>query len=172
MSTNRRSLRLFHVRSQIMRRMTLRSTIIVASMAFVSGSSFAQANLCGSGEQTVWSCTAKAKIYSLCAAKSGSPKENYLQYRVGTPARIELVFPSVRRPPAGVFRYFLYNTTASVQFENAGYQYAINETINGEASIEVTKGDRIVASVRCDKSTDTLTLTSTIGQFKNMGIYE
>ena len=155
-----------------MSRITLGSTIIVALMALVSGSSFAQESLCDSSEQTVWSCTTKAKIYSLCAAKSGNPGKNYLQYRVGTPARMELIFPSFRRPPAGVFRYLLYNTTASVQFENAGYQYAIDETINGEASIEVTKGDRIIASVQCDTSTDTLTLTSTIGQFKDMGIYE
>jgi hypothetical protein len=152
--------------------MTLRSTIIVALFALISGPSVAQESLCDSSEQTVWSCTTKAKIYSLCAPKSGNPEKTYLQYRVGTPTRTELIFPSFRRPPTGVFRYLLYNTTASVQFENAGYQYAIYETINGKASIEVTKRDRTVASIQCDASTDTLTLTSTIGQFKDMGIYE
>lgn len=155
-----------------MSRLTLGSTIIAVLLAFVSGSSTAQGSLCDRSEQTVWSCTKKARIYSLCGPNSGSQEKAYLQYRVGTLARKEFVFPSSHGPPAGVFRYLLYNKSASVQFENDGYRYAIDATINGKASIEVKKGDRMIASIQCDASTDTLTLTSTIGQFREMGIYD
>ena len=149
-----------------------RFLVLGASLALVIGSASAQASLCASNEQTVWSCTRKAKVYSLCASvpKSGKPDKAYLQYRAGTPKRIEFVYPSTLRPPAGIFKYELRNILAPIEFENAGPKYVIEENINGAASVEVSRGDTVVADVACSTSTNTLTLTTIMGQFSEMGI--
>lgn len=155
-----------------MRRMKLPSAILGASLALACGAAAAQASLCARDEQTVWSCTRKAKIYSLCASMPKSVKADklYLQYRVGTPKHTEFVFPSTRRPPAGIFKYDLRNTMAQIAFQNAGYAYLIEENINGVASVYVTRDDKTIAEIGCDTSTDTLTLTTMMEQFSEMGI--
>jgi hypothetical protein len=152
--------------------MPLRFPILGAALALAIGSAWAQASLCASNEQTVWSCASKAKVYSLCAPMPTSVKADkaYLQYRVGTPKHIEFVYPSTLRPPAGIFKYDLRHITANIEFENQGYKYVIEENINGVASVEVSRGDTTIAQVACRTSTNTLTLTTTMQQFSEMGI--
>ena len=132
----------------------------------------AKGELCEPNEQTIWSCAKGAKRYALCASKEIGAATSYLQYRAGVPARPDFVFPATRRPPKGVFKFANYNKTARVHFENAGYRYEILESIYGQATIDVAKGAKSVASIKCDTSTDTLTLNTTMEQFHQMGISE
>lgn len=160
------------MRDQCMIRHKLSSAIITSLITFASGFSAAQENLCEDHEEVIWSCSSAIKVYSLCGSEHVKDEPGYLKYRAGTTKETEFVYPDSSQAPRDVFKYRLLNTTAVVEFENGGYRYLIYESINGEATIEVDKDGKTVANIECDSSTDTLTLTPTIKQFKAMGIYQ
>jgi len=138
--------------------------LLATASLLLATSSWGQA--CATGEDVVWSCETKAKTYALCASKDLARDRGYLQYRVEHQRRTEFVFPEQHRPPAGLFLYELFNKSAQVSFTNGAYAYAMLEGISGVAEIEVTRNERRVAVVKCLRSSDTLTLTSTIKRFE------
>lgn len=159
-------------RAQLVRRWTLLSLSVLLASTALAGISHAETSLCKPDEQTLWSCSAKSKTYSVCASGDLDGASGYMQYRAGTMSAIELSYPEGFRHPKGAFAYSLLAKGASLEFENKGYQYAIYEPLMGAPSIVVSQASRELASIQCDTSTDTLTLTTTIDQLKAVGIVE
>jgi hypothetical protein len=85
--------------------------------------------LCQSNEKVVFGCTAGDKMLSLRASPKFTSTSGYMQYRFGTPTKIELTYPEARKPPKG---YFWHSSTLysggfdeRVRFKNQGVQYLI-----------------------------------------------
>ena len=76
---------------------TLTGATRVLLLTFVTDAALAAApppTLCKQGEKEVFSCTTKArKTASLCASPDFSAKGGTLQYRYGSPAKLELQYP-------------------------------------------------------------------------------
>ena len=149
----------------------LRALVLVALSLF-SMSSIAQQSLCARGEVTEWSCTAKKKVYSLCASQDLSPTAGYMQYRAGRISKLEFAFPESRENPKGHFLLRLAPRGASLSFTSEGYEYFVYEPLAGPTTIDISKGRTPVRSITCNSATDTLTLTKTLNRFKLLGIYE
>jgi hypothetical protein len=148
------------------------SACLFAAISFFHLSAIAQPSLCTQGEITEWSCTAKKKIYSLCASKDLGAATGYMQYRAGKASKTEFVFPERLEHPKGNFRLVLQAKGVMLSFSNAGYEYAIYEPLAGSTRIDVAnvQGSK-VADVTCNSATDTLTLTTTMERFERLGIY-
>jgi hypothetical protein len=70
---------------------------LIAMFCTLSASAYAVPTLCLSDEQAIFSChTATKKIISVCASKELAPDHGYLQYRFGTPDKIEVSVPADR----------------------------------------------------------------------------
>lgn len=148
------------------------STCLLAAISFFHLNAMAQPSLCAPNEVTEWSCAAKKKIYSLCSSKDLGANAGYMQYRAGNASKTEFVFPERQAHPKGNFRLDLQAKGVVLSFSNAGYEYAIYESVEGSTLIDVTKSQGAqVAAVTCNSATDTLTLTSTMKRFELLGIY-
>ena len=128
--------------------MRLSSSILVASVVIcivavtaASGPNAAQmqrGSLCESTEKIVFSCTVgkTAKLVSLCSSQELTKDRGYLQYRFGTPGKIELEFPNQREQTQSAFKYSHYFRAqidrTEISFASGGYQYAIFDDYNGE----------------------------------------
>jgi hypothetical protein len=63
----------------------------------ISSTAFAAPTLCLSAEENVFSChTATKKMISVCASKDMAADHGYLQYRFGSPGKVEVVVPADR----------------------------------------------------------------------------
>lgn len=60
-------------------------------------------DLCKPEEKLVFGCVLERKIAAICASANLSSREGYAQYRFGTPARIELTYPTPLAHPDGHF---------------------------------------------------------------------
>lgn len=129
------------------------------------------ASLCQSGEQTVWSCQAHGKVYSVCASKVLTATTGFMQYRAGTPAKVDFRYPAKRVHPMGKFQYSLLARGASLEFKNGGYDYYLGEALIGGDNIQVSKAEHEFPAIQCEASTESLTLTTTMGLMKSAGIY-
>jgi hypothetical protein len=133
----------------------------------------AGASHCTADEVQFWSCSAKGKVYELCASRDLGKETGYLQYRAGRIGRVELVFPPGRSNPLGVFSYRLFNRHASLSFNIGEYQYELIDKLIGSSEIDVLKsGHGSVPTLTCERSTQTLTDTATIELFKVVGLYD
>lgn len=133
----------------------------------------AGASHCTADEVQFWSCSAKGKVYELCASRDLGKGTGYLQYRAGRLGKVELVFPSERSNPLGVFSYRLFNRHASLSFNIGEYQYELIDKLIGRSEINVLKSSRgSVPTLTCERSTQTLTDTATIDLFKIVGLYD
>jgi hypothetical protein len=142
--------------------------------AFVALSGYARADdiptLCHSNEQTVWSCHAHTKTYSVCASKLLRPNEGYLQYRAATLAKLEFQFPEKPVPPKGLFQYSVVSHGAILDFKKGAYAYSIGEDLNGSDSVSVTKQGKTLAAIECQTSTQSLTYNTTMELMSSAGI--
>jgi hypothetical protein len=101
----------------------------------------------------------KNKTASVCASKDLAEDKGYVQYRFGSPGKIELEFPKDRKDSAQKFKYTRYTrplvTMLTLKFETGGVVYEIHDDDNSEekppvraASIDVADGAK-AASVVC-----------------------
>lgn len=146
--------------------------VVLVAAALFAPVALAQSNLCSKDEVTVWSCSTKAKVYSLCASRDLSPSSGYLQYRAGKGAKAEFAFPDPPQPPRGHFLLRLAPRGASLSFKNGDYDYWIYEPLAGSTTIDVLKAGKPIGTVTCSWSSDTLTLTETLNRFQALGAYE
>ncbi len=62
-----------------------------------------------------------------------------MQYRASNGGKLTFTFPSLKKPPLGLFKYTSFvNGDASIEFANDGYQYALVDPLRGKSSIFVT----------------------------------
>jgi len=131
------------------------------------------ASHCIAGERTLWSCSAKGKVYELCASADLSKDSGYIQYRAGRLGRIEFIFPEERRHPRGRFRFRPYARDAGLQFINGQYEYELFDQLIGVSEIRIWRKDgKFLSTISCGSSNEILTDTATFNLFKRVGIDE
>ncbi|GLQ91195.1 hypothetical protein GCM10007901_01450 [Dyella acidisoli] len=119
-----------------------------------------QGSLCRPPEKTYYSChTVNHKIMSLCGALPGA-----LQYRFGTPGKIELQYPDKAADGTKLMRYayyFRFQTNYSeVVFDHNGYSYTVfdyDENDYGErhsAGVRVAGSNGVEHEVKCKEPVD------------------
>jgi hypothetical protein len=95
------------------------------------------AGLCRSNERTIFSCELKEnhKFVSMCSSKNMTNRSGFIQYRYGTPNKIEFTFPKNLNNSQAEFGYDEYSrpdlSTFVVGFDSGGYRYEISETTEG-----------------------------------------
>jgi len=88
-----------------------------------------QRYLCKAQETLLFGCDSGPKMISICASQGFSATTGYVQYRFGTPDKIELTYPETPSPPKGHF--WLSSTSysgggeAHLRFTNHGVTYAV-----------------------------------------------
>ena len=111
------------------------------------------AGLCTVEETTVFSCELKQnhKVVSLCASKSFTEQDSFLQYRFGQPSKIELAYPKELKDSLARFGYDDYSrpdlSTFIVGFDNGGYRYELMETTEGGSDDSTTTRKLVVTSL-------------------------
>ena len=84
-------------------------------------------NLCHADEDVLFSCDLEKKVAALCASHGVTATSGYIQYRFGTLAKLEFVYPSELKPPKGNFFHsftlFGGGDGNRIRFENAGHEY-------------------------------------------------
>ncbi len=138
--------------------------LTICALIFVTvspdASATSQATLCNPGERVVFSCSLKrpAKLVALCASKSLTKENGYLQYRFGVPGKIELEYPNPLEGSTKSFRYHHYFRAqvdlTEISFTNNGVEYTIFDNYNGEEKPAVSEEGVTIS----DKGKDT-TLT-------------
>ena len=113
--------------------------------------------LCSGDEQTIWTCEAGNKTYSVCGSKDLSSNQGYMQYRAGTGDSVQFRFPSLRQHPRGHFEHHYFASGSSLTFKNNRFLYGIEEDKSGLTSISVTLPSGTVEYIECESSSHSLT---------------
>lgn len=94
--------------------------------------------LCAKTERVIFACVLRrpAKIVSVCASKDLTRDTGYLQYRFGSPAKIELEYPKDRAGSQQKFDYTHYFRAQvdlnEINFSVDGVDYSVVDDYNGE----------------------------------------
>lgn len=94
--------------------------------------------LCAKSERVIFACVLRrpAKIVSVCASKDLTRDTGYLQYRFGSPAKIELEYPKERTGTQQKFEYTHYFRAQvdlnEINFSVDGVNYSVVDDYNGE----------------------------------------
>lgn len=126
---------------------------------------WAETTLCRADEQVLFHCRIErsSKQLSMCGSSKLTAKAGYLQYRFGTPDKIELAFPKDAAQSQLQFRlahYFRYQVDRSeLSFDNAGYRYTLFADYEGEvkpatktAGVTISQADKQLHELSCAKS--------------------
>ena len=149
------------------------TTAVMILLIMASGIASAQVkSLCEKSENTIWSCQAGKKFYSICSSKDLTGTTGYLQYRAGTLEKTEFKFPAELQQPKGRFEYGLLAHGAYLNFKNDHYSYEISEPLAGQAAIEISKDDKHLSTLQCSASTQSLSDNATMDIFKTVGAYQ
>ncbi|NIF70961.1 hypothetical protein F3J16_12300 [Burkholderia sp. Ap-962] len=109
------------------------------------------ASLCAAGDTVVFNCKLKEnkKLFSLCSSKDLSNRAGFLQFRYGSPGKIELTYPEIKIGSQPHFGYDAYSradvSTFILGFENGIYRYELSETTEG-GDQEVSTRELLVRS--------------------------
>jgi hypothetical protein len=106
--------------------------------------------LCSAQEKKFFSCrTARGKSIALCGRSDG-----LIQYRFGTPQKVELRFPNDASQTLRYAGYMRFQTESyEISFDIASTKYTVFEyTEEGEhsAGVRVIKPDATEATIACD----------------------
>lgn len=111
-------------------------SIALAVLAARTG--VAATTLCAANEQVIFSCQIGAsKIASVCGSPNLGDEGAYLQYRMGMPKRLELVFPPKKRASQDRFSWNhtfrpRYGMADWLEFSTSKYRYSVYEIENGD----------------------------------------
>ncbi|WP_158813852.1 hypothetical protein [Methylocapsa sp. S129] len=98
----------------------------IAAPAMAAGKAV---TLCKPDELVVFSCSAGVRYASVCASKGVSKSQGTMQYRFGSPAKLELVYPAAPGKPAEDFKggslMFSGGGGAFLRFSNGPYEYTV-----------------------------------------------
>jgi hypothetical protein len=133
--------------------------VLIAMFCALSASAYAAPTLCLNNEQDIFSChTATKKIISVCASKDLAPDHGYLQYRFGTPGKIEVSVPADRSVPptnstlAGTL-VFSGGGGDYLRFKAGDYDYVVYTAIGkgwGEKDgVAIEKNGKPLSHVSC-----------------------
>ncbi|MFC0577638.1 hypothetical protein [Paraburkholderia solisilvae] len=126
--------------------------IFAILIGLAAGVNAEEATLCQSHEEIYFSCASENKIISLCASGNVSPENGYVQYRFGTPDRIELQFPDAPYSPSN--RFLISDIVGGnlnfthIKFKIDGYDYVIYQGF--PSGLYVKKGGGFVKNLVCE----------------------
>jgi len=154
--------------------MSPRQLILATSLLLLAESVSAMddlAKLCSASEVTIFSCrTTSGKGIALCTSSDIGPKAGYIQYRFGTPKKVELVLPENRRPPLGYFKkdfqiFSRGSYETSLTYSAGAFTFQVysawlvgstddmnNDTGNhygNKAGVRVGRGEQILRDIKC-----------------------
>jgi len=150
---------------------------IASTIALLAASSVASQVVAGthcvSPEQSLWSCTSKGKLYELCASHDLTKDRGYLQYRAGRIGSVELVFPTSKLHPRGLFKHQLYARNAALIFRNGDFEYELFDALTGKSELRVYRtSGKLLADISCNESNETFVGTDIIRRFAEIGLRE
>src|SRR6478735_6945029 len=146
--------------------MTHRGSFTLLLLASTASVSAQQVSLCKAQEQSVFWCETRTRRFELCASANLSASGGYMQYRAGAQGKADFQFPDSASHPRGNFELRMTAKGTVLTFQNARTTYEIYEAARGGATISVTSEGKARVDIPCRSDSDTLTLTSTIDQFK------
>lgn len=122
----------------------------------------ASGSLCRLGEGAVFTCSANGKQYSICTSgQTNQLPHQWIEYRAGTPTKLELVHRSTKVGGPGSFygAYELYakGEVSYVRFAREGYDYTAFSDENSRpqrGGVIVRKDGRKVAQIKCSGGSD------------------
>jgi hypothetical protein len=129
-----------------------------------------RSSLCDNAEQVVFSCSAGAKLISVCASHPATTDLPYLQYRFGKPGMSpELVLPAARVQPSraasGENVGYSGGGASWLRFRNGATSYVVytgigrwgdqGETVAKEG-VAVEQSGRLVANIACSNESISL----------------
>lgn len=123
-------------------------------LSLCSNASMAASSLCSAEEQVIWNCSTQKKTLSVCASKDLSATAGYMQYRIGQPNKLEMIFPEDQKHPKGLFEYGSLPAGAELSFQKDVYGYRIVTMRNGDSEMQVTQNDKDIAIIKCLDGTD------------------
>ena len=136
--------------------------LAAATMIGAAAGVAAASTLCRPDEAVVFSCPTGAHIVSLCASKTASATEGYLQYRYGAGDRIDLAYPDLSTRAADAFTsgrmMFSGGGGAWLRFDKGPYAYTIFTAIGrwghsgspaSVAGVAVEKDGKAFANFPC-----------------------
>lgn len=89
--------------------------------------------LCRNNEQVVFGCNINKKIVSLCTSLPLNKSSGYIQYRFGTPNKIEMEYPSNLVGTKDLFKHsiaaFSGGAEGRIRFQNKDYEYIIFDSM-------------------------------------------
>jgi hypothetical protein len=121
---------------------TIKFLLLLAGLIPLVMTTANSATLCTADEVILFSCNTKTRgrIISLCGSIKPNGPTSYIQYRFGTPKRIELVYPTDKKPPGTLF------TTRIDSYAGASYDAIVNFTIK-EYSYVIYSGHYVGGSL-------------------------
>lgn len=148
-----------------MRRFSKATTLMFALLCGMDVLHAATPGLCEAGEYTYFSCRLKAgKMVSICGSGPVDPTDNdghraaWLQYRMGRPGALELVFPKQRSGSVAKFTGESHRGAGvridALAFAISGVRYTVEDaysslTDDGFAGVKVVVGRKETA-IACD----------------------
>lgn len=114
-------------------------------------------SLCAEDEDIYFSCSLSGgKIVSVCASGNTEPSAGYVQYRYGTPDRIEINYPEKMLPPRQHF-FFVNASEGSVnkdiiKFKNGSYTYIVAQST--VSSLSVLNNKKVVFRKSCNEGSN------------------
>lgn len=125
-------------------------------LAMCASDVLAQTSLCQADEVNFDSCVVEGKVASFCASKKLTEKSGYLQYRFGTPEKVEMVFPAIRRNPTGLFFRSMSSDGLEnrISFRSGRYTYiffSIDSPQGASFGMYILKDGKLVSNRSCSK---------------------
>lgn len=109
-------------------------------------------SLCKANENVLFSCSLGKKTVSLCTSDNGTAPE-YLEYRFGTPAKIELSYKGTATDSPLKFKRsevtYASNAATIVWFKNSETNYLLHFPADGGPLLEVIKDGKTIAELSC-----------------------
>lgn len=128
--------------------------------------------LCNKDEITLWSCETGKRVYSLCSSHVVNRTSGYIQYRASDRGKVVFTYPTEKRQPLGLFRYFsAANGDASIEFTSNGYGYTLSDPLRDRSSIFVTAPSGKQTEIRCGGN-QTLQINYTMRLMYDSGVWE
>lgn len=111
--------------------MRLPLILLAFLFSFTCNAAEKTSSLCKATETEIFNCQLKGKTLSLCGAGDLSKQSGTIQYRFGTPQKLELEYPNVPISPVGHF----WSSTAAysgggesrIHFKNGTFDYILFE---------------------------------------------
>jgi hypothetical protein len=134
---------------------------LVLANAHADGGAVADVALCAAQQQVQFHCSLGAKSVSLCSDGAGD-SISALEYRYGTPARIELRWQATadngRAFSASLVPLAPGANVRQLWFDNGGVRYLLSQCTGGAcpaaAGLAVLRGQRLLSRRHCRASTD------------------